>query len=76
MKIRFLLDENLSPKLKFAILRLNPKIDIMRVGEENMPSLGTLDPEILIYLEMSKRLLITDNRKSMPSHLEEHVIIG
>jgi len=45
----------------------------MRVGEENMPTLGTLDPEILIYLEMSKRLLITDNRKSMPSHLDDHI---
>jgi hypothetical protein len=72
MKIRFLLDENLPPKLKSALLRLNPKIDIMRVGEENIPTLGTLDPEILIYLEMSKRLLITDNRKSMPSHLDDH----
>jgi len=72
MKIRFLLDENLSPKFKSAILRLNPQIDIMRVGEVSMPPLGTLDPEILIYLEMSKRLLVTDNRKSMPAHLEEH----
>jgi hypothetical protein len=72
MKIRFLLDENLAPKLKSALIRLNPKIDITRIGEEGMPTLGTLDPEILIYLETSKRLLITDNRKSMPAHLEDH----
>ena len=32
-------DENLPPKLKSELLRLNPKIDIMRVGEENMPTL-------------------------------------
>jgi hypothetical protein len=72
MKIRFLLDENLSPKLKFAVLRLNPAIDIVRVGDPDAPSLGTLDPELLRYLEVSERLLVTDNRKSMPGHLESH----
>jgi hypothetical protein len=39
MKIRFLLDENLSPKLKFAVLRLNPAIDIVRVGDLDSPPL-------------------------------------
>ncbi|MGI2907576.1 hypothetical protein [Tolypothrix sp. VBCCA 56010] len=42
MKVRFLLDENLSPRLKVAVLRLNPNIDILRVGETNAPQLGTL----------------------------------
>jgi hypothetical protein len=59
MKIRFLLDENLSPKLKFAVLRLNPAIDIVRVGDLDSPPLGTLDPELLRYLEVSERLLVT-----------------
>ncbi|BAZ86846.1 MULTISPECIES: DUF5615 family PIN-like protein [Dolichospermum] len=59
MKIRFLLDENLSPKLKFAVLRLNPAIDIVRVGDPDAPPLGTLDPELLRYLEVSERLLVT-----------------
>jgi hypothetical protein len=59
MKIRFLLDENLSPKLKFAVLRLNPAIDIVRVGDPDAPSLGTLDPELLRYLEVFQRLLVT-----------------
>ncbi|MBD2301920.1 DUF5615 family PIN-like protein [Nostoc sp. FACHB-87] len=72
MKIRFLLDENLPPKLKTAVLRFDPTIDILRVGEANAPPLGTLDPDILKYLELSERLLITDNRKSMPGHLEKH----
>ncbi|MEB3147616.1 MAG: hypothetical protein VKL60_01160 [Sphaerospermopsis sp.] len=59
MKIRFLLDENLSPKIKFAVLRLNPAIDIVRVGDPDAPALGTLDPELLRYLEVSQRLLVT-----------------
>ena len=72
MKVSFLLDENLSPRLKLAVLRLNPKIDVLRVGDEGTPNFGTLDPEILIYLQKSKRILLTDNRKSMPEHLEAH----
>jgi len=72
VKVRFLLDENLSPRLKIAVLRLNPAIDIVRVGESNAPLLGTLDPDVLRYLELSQRLLLTDNRASMPSHLEAH----
>lgn len=72
MKPCFLLDENLSPRLKLAILRLNSEIDILRVGDINAPALGTLDPEILIYLQQSQRILLTDNRKSMPEHLEDH----
>ncbi|MEP0885696.1 DUF5615 family PIN-like protein [Trichocoleus sp. ST-U3] len=72
MKVRFLLDENLSSRLKVAVLRLNPVIDILRVGDPNAPQLGTLDPDILRYLELSQRLLVTDNRTSMPDHLEAH----
>ena len=44
MKVSFLLDENLSPRLKLAVLRLNPEINILRVGDEGTPNFGTLDP--------------------------------
>ncbi len=72
MKPCFLLDENLSPRLKLAILRLNSKIDILRVGDLGAPDSGTLDPNILIYLQQSQRILLTDNRKSMSEHLNDH----
>lgn len=72
MKIRFLLDENLSPRLKIALLRLNPTIDVLRVGESDVPALGTLDPDILNYLDLSQRALVTANRRSMPEHLAQH----
>ena len=76
MKIRFLLDENLSKQIKMAVLRLNPSIDILCVGDPKAPTFGTLDPEILNYLDLSQRLLVTDNRKSMPGHLELHWVEG
>jgi len=72
VRVRFLLDENLNPDLQTALLRLDPTIDILRVGDSGAPPLETLDPEILDFCEREKRLLITDNRKSMPGHLKDH----
>jgi Domain of unknown function (DUF5615) len=72
LKVKFLLDENLPTRLKTALLRLNLQIDVVRVGEPSAPPTGTLDPEILIYLEASQRLLVTDDRSSMPGHLTDH----
>lgn len=72
MKVRFLLDENLTPRLKVAVLRLNADIDIQRIGDLRTPPLGCLDPEVILYLERSQRLLVTDNRTSMPGHLQAH----
>jgi hypothetical protein len=76
VKVRFLLDENLPPRLKVALLRLNPAIDVLRIGEPDTPPLSTLDPDILHYLALSQRLLVTGNRSSMPDHLAAHWAAG
>ena len=76
MKVRFLLDENLPPRLTVAIKRFNSAIDVRRVGDPDTPPLGTLDPEVLRYLELSQRLLVTNNRTSMPQHLSAHWAAG
>ena len=76
MKVCFLLDENLPPRLKAALRRYDPAIDVLRVGDEGAPPLGTLDPDILRYLENHQRLLVTDNRSTIPSHIEEHTAEG
>ena len=77
MKIRFLLDENLMtrPVIK-AALRFDTTIDIIRVGGEGAPPLGTLDPEILLFCEAERRLLVTRNRKSMAGHIADHHAAG
>ena len=69
MQVRFLLDENLSPRIKVALRRLNPSIDILRIGDPDAPPLGTSDSEVLSYLALAQRLLVTDNRKSMLTDL-------
>lgn len=76
MKVRFLLDENVPLLLKRALLRREPRIDILRIGDAQSPPLGIPDPELLLFLEQSKRLLITLNRASMPAHLYSHYAAG
>jgi hypothetical protein len=76
MKIRFLLDENQPPRLKTALLRLDPAIDVLRVGDPEAPSLGTPDPELLRYLEAAQRALVTSNRTTLPAHIEAHWAAG
>ena len=76
MRIRFLIDENLSPRLGEALRNTNADIDVLRIGDPGAPPLGTLDPDILDYLQSAQRALVTDNRTSMPGHLTEHAAAG
>jgi len=76
MNVRFLLDENLPPRLKAALWRYDATIDVLRVGDEGAPLLGTLDPAILSYLEATQRFLVTDNRSSIPSYAADHLAAG
>jgi hypothetical protein len=76
MKVRFLLDENLCPRIKLALRHHDPTIDVLRVGDSSTPSLGTLDPDILHYLDSSQHLLVTDNRRTMPTHAAEYFAGG
>jgi len=76
MKVRFLLDENEPPRLKAALLRLNSTIDVLRVGDPGAPPLGTPDPDLLRYLELSQRAFVTSNRTSVPPYLQAHWASG
>jgi hypothetical protein len=76
MKIRYLLDENLSPRFSLTIRRHYPDLDVLRVGDGGAPALGTLDPDILRWLEIHQRVLVTDNRKSLPAHIADHIANG
>jgi hypothetical protein len=76
MKVRFLLDENESPRLRAALLRFDPGIDVLRVGDPGAPPLAAPDPDLLCYLQLSQRALVTSNRTSMPTHIEAHWATG
>ena len=76
MKVRFLLDENQSPRLKTAIIRLIPSADVLRVGDPTAPALSTPDMDLLRHLELTRRALITADRTTIPTHLEAHRTAG
>lgn len=72
MKIRYLLDENVTPRVSVGLRRIAPSMDVLRVGDPGAPPLETKDPDILRYLELTQRLLVTNDRASMPDHLETY----
>jgi Domain of unknown function (DUF5615) len=66
-KPRFLVDENLHQVIVAGVRRYNGAIDILHVGDMNAPPIATSDPDILDYCARTQRILITENRKSMPA---------
>jgi hypothetical protein len=76
MSLKYLLDENLDPIYKRQLIESNPNLVVWKIGEPNVPPLSTLDPEILCWCEEHNFVLVTNNRKSMPVHLAEHIERG
>ena len=72
MRPRFLLDEHLSR----AIQEQSPEIHVRLIGDEDVPPLGTPDPTILTWIERNNYILVTNNRRTMPRHLTEHLQAG
>ena len=74
--MKFLLDENLPSLYRAQLARLAPEITVWMIGDPGTPSRGTLDPEILEWCEHSGFILVTNNRASMPVHLQGHIARG
>lgn len=74
--IGFLLDENIPFLIRTQLLAHNPLLRVYRVGDGTAPPTGTLDPDILYWIEDHDCLLVTYNRKSMPNHLADHLAQG
>lgn len=72
----FLLDENVSPLIKTRLTAYEPQICVYLIGDNVAPPKGTLDPEILHWIEAQNCLLVTRNRASMPVHLHAHIAAG
>ena len=74
--VRFLLDENVAPLYRRELLRRDPALVIWKVGDISAPPEGTPDPDLLAWCEENAFILVTNNRKSMPSHLDDHLASG
>ena len=75
-EIRYLLDENVHPSLRTALLQHEPMMIVWKPGDPGVPSTGTKDPEILDWCDENQFILVTNNRKSMPDHLTDHLVKG
>lgn len=74
--IKYLLDEHIPHRLRKGLKQRIPDLVVRRIGDVDAPPIGTLDPDILRWCETSGFLLITNNRASMPVHLQEHFTHG
>jgi hypothetical protein len=46
------------------------------IGDELAPALGTPDPAILEWIERNGYILISQNRRTIPDHLRDHLAAG
>lgn len=74
--MKLLLDENMNPTFRVQLARMLPELVIWRVGDAGAPPLQTPDPNILVWCEENEFHLVTNNRQSMPVHLERHLSAG
>ena len=73
---RFLLDENLPPRLQQAVKRRAAEMVVRRVGAPDAPPFQADDPSILSWCDEHYFILVTNNRRSMPVHLRAHLDAG
>ena len=76
MSLKYLLDENVDPIYRTEFRRRSSDLVMWVVGDPGDPPRGTLDPEILCWCEENDFVLVTNNRKSMPVHLADHIAEG
>lgn len=74
--IQYLLDENVDPLFRTALLKQDASMVVWKIGDPGIPPKGTKDPAILDWCEEHGFLLVTNNRKSLPGHLADHLTQG
>src|SRR5215471_12185477 len=74
--IAFLLDENLPGDLADALPRVEPAMEFEVVGDEIAPPKGTLDPQLLLFAEKHRLILVTLDKNTMLGHIRDHWAAG
>jgi hypothetical protein len=74
--LQYLCDENVANALIDYLVRREPAIDVIRVGEPGAPPRSTPDPLLLLDAEANGRVLITQDKKTMPQHVADHLAAG
>jgi Domain of unknown function (DUF5615) len=78
--LRFVFDEHLRGPLWNLLARNNRNgdlaVDVVRVGDAGTVPLGTKDPELLRWAEKEGRILVSEDRRTMSTHLADHLRAG
>jgi hypothetical protein len=74
--ICLLLDEHVPRLIRARLEQIAPEMRVYAIGDGFAPANGTLDPDILVWIEAHGCMLITNNRASMPVHLQAHLDEG
>jgi len=81
--LKLLLDENLRSGALWQALGTWREtmgdaypLDILRVGDLGAPPLGTKDLDLLEVAAAAGRVLISEDRSTLPSHLQTHLQKG
>ena len=75
-RIRFLLDENTPHAIRDQLLRRKPEMEVLVIGDDMAPALGTPDPELLRWIEREGYVLVSRNRRTLSQHLRKHLEDG
>ncbi len=73
---RFLLDEHISHAVQSQLLRIDPRIDVLAIGQPLAPPKGTSDPDLLAWIESAGYILVTANRRTIPEYVRIHQAAG
>lgn len=72
----YLLDEHLPRAIQDQLLRLSSDIDVIMIGQMGAPVKGISDSDLLYWIEQKGYILVTENRRTIPSHLQAHFEAG
>ncbi|MFU8772981.1 MAG: hypothetical protein ACNA8H_11245 [Anaerolineales bacterium] len=73
---RFLLDEHIPHTVQSQLLRLDPGIDVLAVGQPLAPPKGISDQHLLKWVENTEYILVSSNRRTIPTCIKEHIETG
>ncbi len=71
MRVRFQADADLDGRLIRGLRRAEPGIDIRTADAAGLEGLG--DPDVLRLAAGSQRILVSQDRRTMPLHFRRHV---
>jgi hypothetical protein len=72
MHPRFLLDEHIDRLIQRQLRRRDLRIEVLAIGDPFAPPASTPDPDILVWAEEHRYILITEDRRTIPRYLQAH----